>query len=214
VKWLTELRERGAVRFAEVGFPTTRQEAWRFTDVRPIAETSFGKGVSRWIVAAPDAQGISIGSLSQTGDVAQAHLGRYADLSANPFTALATAFLDDVQVVSIPARTEVTTPIRLSHRLEGAGGGAVMGTPRVLIVLGDQARATVIETHEDGGAAPSFSNSVTEIVLGNDPVPSGAGQRPAVHVDRLGCWIVAARPGGGARGNRRVARVERAVGAE
>ena len=167
MNWLTELREKGAARFADVGFQTTRQEAWRFTDVRPIAETSFGKGVSRWTVTANGAQGVSIGDLSKFGDVAQAHLGRYADVSANPFTALATAFLEDVQVVSLPARAEVTTPIRLSHRLGGTGGGAVMGTPRVLIVLGDQARATVIEMHEKGGATPAFSNSVTEIVLGN-----------------------------------------------
>jgi len=165
VNWLTELRERGAARFAEVGFPTTRQEAWRFTDVRPVAEASFGKGVSRWTVDANGAQGLLIGDLTRAGDVAQAHLGRYADLTANPFTALATAFLDEVQVVSIPARTEVATPIRLSHRLDGTG--VVMGTPRVLIVLGDQARATVIETHEDSGDRASLSNSVTEIVLGN-----------------------------------------------
>ena len=162
--WLTELREKGAARFSEVGFPTTKQEAWRFTDVRPLAQTSFGKGLSRWTVEANGARGLAVGNLSTSGDVAQAHLGRYADLSANPFTALATAFLDDVQVVSIPARTEVASPIRLSHRLEG--DGAVMGTPRVLIVLGDQARATVIESHEDSGIA-SFANSVTEIVLGD-----------------------------------------------
>ncbi len=70
-------------------------------------------------------------------------------------------------MISVPSGIEVSTPIRLSHRLEGTGNGAVMGTPRVLIVLGDRARATVIESHEDGGAAGSFSNSVTEIVLGD-----------------------------------------------
>jgi Fe-S cluster assembly protein SufD len=161
--WITALREKGAARFAEVGFPTTRQEAWRFTDVRAIAETSFERGRSRW-TASDTPSGALVGDLSRGAEIAEAHLGRYADLAANPFTALATAFLDDVQVVSVPARTEVTTPIRLSHRLEGKG--SIMGTPRVLIVLGDQARATVIEIHEDSGAGASLSNSVTEIVLG------------------------------------------------
>jgi Fe-S cluster assembly protein SufD len=164
-RWLTELREQGAARFAEVGFPTTRLEAWRFTDVRPIAETSFARGVSRWTAHASTPPHVLVGDLAQAEGVAQAHLGRYAHVSANPFTALATAFLEDVQVVSVPARTEVATPIRLSHRLEGTG--AVMTTPRLLIVLGDQARATVIESHLDGGAEATFSNSVTEIVLGN-----------------------------------------------
>ena len=163
--WITELREKGAARFAEVGFPTTRQEAWRFTDVRPIAETSWGKGVSRWTVDANGAKGLVLGDLAKAGDIAQAHLGRYADLSANPFTALATAFLDEVQVVSIPARTAIAAPIKLSHRLEG--NGVVMGTPRLLIVLGDQSQATVIESHDESAAAAPFSNSVTEIVLGD-----------------------------------------------
>jgi Fe-S cluster assembly protein SufD len=39
--WLAALRAKGADRFAEVGFPTTRQEAWRFTDVSRIADTTF-----------------------------------------------------------------------------------------------------------------------------------------------------------------------------
>jgi len=166
--WITELREKGAARFAEVGFPTTKQEAWRFTDVRSIAETSFGKATSRWAVEANGTKGLIVGDLTKAGDVAQGHLGRYADLAANPFTALATAFLDDVQVISVPAKADVAHPIRLSHRFEGKG--PVMATPRVLVVLGDQARATVIETHEDSVADASLSNSVTEIVLGNGAI--------------------------------------------
>jgi Fe-S cluster assembly protein SufD len=39
--WLRELRERGAARFAALGFPTVRQEEWRFTNVAPIASTPF-----------------------------------------------------------------------------------------------------------------------------------------------------------------------------
>src|SRR5262245_43582675 len=39
--WLTELRQKGASRFAAVGFPTVRQEEWRFNNVAPIAETPF-----------------------------------------------------------------------------------------------------------------------------------------------------------------------------
>ncbi len=39
--WLTEIREGAIARFAELGFPTTKQEEWRFTSVAPIAETRF-----------------------------------------------------------------------------------------------------------------------------------------------------------------------------
>jgi Fe-S cluster assembly protein SufD len=40
-RWLQDLRGRGAARFAELGFPTVREEEWRFTSVAPIAATEF-----------------------------------------------------------------------------------------------------------------------------------------------------------------------------
>ena len=39
--WLRALRERGFVCFSEAGFPTTKDEDWRFTNVNVIAQTSF-----------------------------------------------------------------------------------------------------------------------------------------------------------------------------
>src|SRR5580704_3030776 len=39
--WLRGLRERGFARFCEVGFPTTKNEDWRFTNVNAIAQTPF-----------------------------------------------------------------------------------------------------------------------------------------------------------------------------
>ncbi len=39
--WLRGLRQSAAARFAEVGFPTRRDEEWRFTNVSPIAEIPF-----------------------------------------------------------------------------------------------------------------------------------------------------------------------------
>jgi len=39
--WLAARRTAAVKRFGELGFPTTRQEAWRFTDVSRIAEAAF-----------------------------------------------------------------------------------------------------------------------------------------------------------------------------
>jgi Fe-S cluster assembly protein SufD len=40
-RWLQDLHERAAARFAALGFPTTRDEEWRFTNVAPIASGEF-----------------------------------------------------------------------------------------------------------------------------------------------------------------------------
>ena len=42
--WVQALREAAFQRFAELGFPTTRDEEWRFTNVAPIACTEWGVG--------------------------------------------------------------------------------------------------------------------------------------------------------------------------
>ena len=39
--WLKELRDGGIERFGALGFPTTKQEAWRFTSVAALTETAF-----------------------------------------------------------------------------------------------------------------------------------------------------------------------------
>jgi len=39
--WLDDLSRAGMARFTEAGFPTTKQEEWRFTNVAPIARTKF-----------------------------------------------------------------------------------------------------------------------------------------------------------------------------
>jgi Fe-S cluster assembly protein SufD len=39
--WLQQLREAAVARFAETGFPTTRDEEWRHTPITPIVDTSF-----------------------------------------------------------------------------------------------------------------------------------------------------------------------------
>lgn len=49
--WSALLRKKAMERFADLGFPTTKQEAWRFTNVAPLAripfrlETRSGNGV-------------------------------------------------------------------------------------------------------------------------------------------------------------------------
>jgi len=39
--WLRPIRRAAIARFSELGFPTIRDEDWRFTNVAPIARTSF-----------------------------------------------------------------------------------------------------------------------------------------------------------------------------
>ncbi len=53
--WLKELRDRRIARFGELGFPTTKQEAWRFTSVAPLTETAFDLAHPALRLPTPDA---------------------------------------------------------------------------------------------------------------------------------------------------------------
>ena len=40
-KWLSEMRGIARKRFANLGFPSTRDEDWRFTNISPLKELEF-----------------------------------------------------------------------------------------------------------------------------------------------------------------------------
>ena len=165
--WLRELREHGIARFREVGFPSTRLEQWRFTNVEPIAETPFTLSRALWEVGDVPA-GVVVSPLSAAierfPEIVRAHLGRHARLDANPFTALATAFLEDGMLVHVPARTVVEQPIHLTCRIP-AGITRPMAHPRLLVVVGREAQVRIVEAYEAAPHGPSLTNTVTEVVL-------------------------------------------------
>jgi Fe-S cluster assembly protein SufD len=55
IPWLAPIRRAAMDRFAAVGFPTTRDEDWRFTDVSSIAQTAFQAASAGATALAPEA---------------------------------------------------------------------------------------------------------------------------------------------------------------
>jgi len=53
--WLQRIRKAAISHFAELGFPTTRQEEWRFTNVAPLTKIAF-EPVHGWEPHKPEAQ--------------------------------------------------------------------------------------------------------------------------------------------------------------
>lgn len=54
VPWLDELRRAGIEHFEKVGFPSSKEEAWRFTNTAPIARTKFSLGLGTVTPAAQE----------------------------------------------------------------------------------------------------------------------------------------------------------------
>ncbi len=181
---LDQLRESASRSFTALGLPTTRHEDWRFTNVAPIARTRFEPapaatvdaqalppftgGVRLVFVngrlqmpAAALPAGVDAGALTEeeTGK----YLGKYANSRTNAFVALNTAQFGDAIVLRIARDAIVEEPLQLVY-ITSPGALPVASHPRTLIVVGENARCTIVETYL--GTGSYFSNCVTEMVVG------------------------------------------------
>ena len=202
-----DIRWEALDRFLTLGFPTTWDEEWRFTDVAPISEKIFTLAlpsandvkylslvplqlpgdfatelvfVNGYFLAVEPSgavlpAGIQLGSLSEVLDSNEtevtSYLARVAPFVDRPFVALNTALFVDGACILIPARTVLDKPIHARFISTGeADRRPAFSNPRVLVVLGDQSRATVVESYVGPKGVPYFTNAVTEIVLGENAV--------------------------------------------
>src|SRR5216117_3006132 len=193
-EWLKDMRSGAIARFESLGFPNMKQEAWRFTSVAPIAEGSFEQakppariptleeirpfllleagyrlvfvdGFFQRALSTPffdDVQSLAH-VVTHRQDLVRQHLGKYAATEDRPFSALNTAFVNDGAFVHVPAKATIAEPIQL---LFLASEKPAVTHPRNLVVLDREARASIVETYASLSHGAYWTNSVTEIVVG------------------------------------------------
>lgn len=108
-----------------------------------------------------------VAALQTDAALIEKHLGKYANTAGNAFTALNTAFFQDGTFIHVPAGTVVETPIHLLHLFTATETGAT-AHPRNLIIVGDNAQVTILETFAATVDTPYFTNAVTELVAGDN----------------------------------------------
>jgi Fe-S cluster assembly protein SufD len=187
--WIQELREAAFQRFAELGFPTTHEEDWRFTSVAPIARTKFApaqESLGYWLPAAAKGirlefvngrlvggprelpKGVHVSSLTERSEAAERHLARYADSRGQAFVALNTAFLGEGGLVHVERGVTLDEPIEIDY-VTGPTSSPAVTHPRTLALVGAGAQCSIVESY--GGAdGVYFTNAVTEIVAGEGAV--------------------------------------------
>jgi Fe-S cluster assembly protein SufD len=195
--WLVALRAEAMERFEARGFPTTREEAWKYTSVAPIARVAFapaapgrvdgralepfrlrgcrevvlvnGRHVPELSSAGGAVEIMGLGAvLAREPDRLRPHLGRHLGDEPNVFAALNAAFLEDGALVAVPAG-KVAQPIHVLHFSTGDGPPSV-SHPRTLILAGARSQATVVETWAGADGAAYFTNAVTEVFVGDGAV--------------------------------------------
>lgn len=90
-------------------------------------------------------------------------LGLLGGHRSHPFVAMNAACLADGALVEVPDGVVLAEPLLVVH-VADAGAGSRAAHPRLVVSLGENARATVVEAY--CGSGETLVNAVTEIVLG------------------------------------------------
>jgi len=187
-----KVRKAAIGRFADLGFPTGREEEWRFTDVTPVAETPFefvsGRGDPSRVkdlargplqacqltfvdgIYAPELSrvqlppGATVARLPFQDPAVEVHLTRLAPAEGRPFTALNTAFMRDGAFVRLSKGVQLETPVHLLF-LATNRSPAFVTFPRILIVAEEGSRGSIVESFV-GVSGTYWTDAVTEVVLG------------------------------------------------
>lgn len=194
---LRTLREAGAARFDALGLPTTRLEDWRFTNIAPMAATSF-RLAGEDAAGAPglvDAVGVEAAArvvvvngrfapaLSTLGGLA-AHVrvqSLASALAADPASVTARLDVPDTDHAFIALNTSfledgVHIEVAPDAVVEGlvhliyvttASSTPVMTHPRTLIVAGARSRLSVAQSFVGAEGAVYLTNTVTDVILGD-----------------------------------------------
>lgn len=198
---ISKQREAALERFAELGLPTHKAEAWKYTNIarvldRPYALHLSGEAptvvhddIAPLLIDGLDAhrivlvngrfndtlsdvgdlpEGVVVTNLKDAGqshpDIVEEHYGQYADYEDEAMTALNTAFVQDGAFVYVPSGTVFEKPVFVLHL--NVLDDDLLTQPRHLFVVEDGAMARIIELQKSLMDARAFTNTVTEISVG------------------------------------------------
>jgi len=179
-------RDAAAEAFRRAGLPGRRVEAWKYTDLRPVAAAAFAEPLpplaadSAWLARIPQLDAprlvfvdgryhpelsVPPAALRFTPFAARAEFGKLAQPEREPLVALNTMLAEDGAGLHIPEGMDAGTLHLVSLATDSAGGSTAFH-PRHRIRLEPGAKLTLLETSTGDGAY--LHNPVTEMHVGKN----------------------------------------------
>ncbi|VGO13766.1 FeS cluster assembly protein SufD [Pontiella desulfatans] len=178
---LKELREKAEASFKANGFPSTKEELWRFTDVSAVARAEFSgawkpaelafQPLGRIVVVFENGKlsreksnlgdlppGVRIGSIL---DLVDPRIGSLAN-SQSAFVSANTAYFTDGAFLEVNDGVELDEPIHLVFLADADGAAFHL---RNVVSIGHNAKATVVEEYIGEADLSYWTNAVTEVFV-------------------------------------------------
>lgn len=179
------IREEAAERFRELGYPSTRIEEWKYTNVSPIAKVAWRTApktsdtgsaaryenavaelvfVNGHLVDRRESSALRVIPISEASEAElEKYYGQIADWQRNAFVALNIAESRHGALVIAGKPVE-----GFVHLLFVSDGDEVWSHPHNVIVAGRATQLTVVETYV--GRGKYFTNAVTEVFAADGAV--------------------------------------------
>jgi len=188
--WLHETRQQALAHFAATGFPTSKNEAWKYTSLYAFEQQPFVLAEAVQVTTIPEIAGLDahrlvfvnghligtppempagvrLAPLAPLFSAEQALLAPYLDSApTDVFANLNTAFLRDGLLLELAAGSILDKPLHLVF-LSQPGSEPGMAHPRIIVRLARGAQATIIG-HYTGNGASAFTNVVTQLDLADN----------------------------------------------
>jgi Fe-S cluster assembly protein SufD len=192
-EWLGRVRQAAFERFLERGFPTTREEEWRFTSIAPVAATTFVRPapaapsrsalapyvfdavptivlvngrVSRALSSAVLPKDVTLRTIDDADAATPAARTRsYTTGEPTPFVHLNGAFFEDLVTLRVAPKSVIDQPIHVLS-LVVTDREPMLVAPRLAIDVGEGAEFVVIESYASIGSGRSLTTAVTDLTLG------------------------------------------------
>ena len=201
--------------------PTTREEEWKYTNLRDLGKVEFGAigpggngNFSEYLIDETSGSRLVFvngrynAELSSTENIPaeaavfelnesagkmpetlEKHLGAYAKLENDPFLSLNASLLGEGAFIYVPQDVKVEKPIHLIH-ISTETEQAFVSAPRVVLVAGRYAKATLIEDYIGIGNGTYLQVPVTELSLDEGAnithVRLQRESKSAFHIARVG----------------------------
>ncbi len=186
------VRQQAFALFSHNGFPGTREEQWKYTNLRRLEAREFGTGqpgtpyqpetfktadalqmvfvdgyYRSELSNVPAIAGLQITTLSELQQSDQTRLSEILAIPANHrcrFVALNTALTEDGVLIETEPGTKLDNPLVLDFFWSDEQR-SLMAHPRIVIRAGEHSKLTVIERFTGSGTNVHFNNGVTTAQL-------------------------------------------------
>jgi Fe-S cluster assembly protein SufD len=194
VRWVRRMRQLAIERFAELGFPSVRDEQWKYTNVEPLAKFEFQPGRNQVVATVEGVvfddlpahrfvfvNGRYSAALSQVNRLpAGLEITSLADTLEREPDRLGSAFANQLKEAD-SAFAALNTALMADGAVIWLAPGTVVEKPiylvfvtsgdaaihvRNLVIVGESAQATIIEQHGALNGAAYFTNCQTRIIAG------------------------------------------------